>query len=69
MQRGDLLVSVGVAAVRQPVDFLDAVRDLPLGELVRVRYWRDGAEHDVDLAPVPPLEPAPPENAGSGKIA
>jgi bifunctional DNase/RNase len=67
IQRGDLLVAVGDTVVERPVDFLDALRDLPLGERVSVRYWRDGREHEVDLAAVPPERPA--VTQASGKIA
>ncbi len=51
LRRGDLLVSVAGKPVTDPVSFLDAVRAQPYGEAVTLRYWRGGAEREVELTP------------------
>lgn len=51
LRRGDLLVSVAGEPVNDPVSFLDAVRGQPYGEAVTLRYWRDGAEREIELTP------------------
>lgn len=51
LHRGDLLVAVGGRPVTDPAGFLDTVRDQPVGEPVTVRYWRDGIEREVRVAP------------------
>lgn len=51
ISRGDLLVEVAGAAVEEPVDLLDAVRDLPYGDPVPMVLWRDGEERRVTVVP------------------
>ena len=67
LRRGDLLVSVADEAVSDPVGFLDAVRGLPFGEPVTLRYWRDGAEREVEVTPELELPTRPEE--GEGQVA
>jgi uncharacterized protein len=51
LRRGDLLLEVDGVAARRPLDFLDAVRDAPLGEELPVRYWRGGQVRETTLLP------------------
>lgn len=51
VSRGDLLVEVAGAVVEEPVDLLDAVRDLPYGDPVPMVLWRDGEERRVTVVP------------------
>jgi uncharacterized protein len=50
LRRGDLILEVGGSMPREPMDFLNAVRGAR--ETVRVRYWRDGEEGEVELSPI-----------------
>ncbi|HEX2162710.1 MAG TPA: bifunctional nuclease domain-containing protein [Thermoanaerobaculia bacterium] len=68
LRRGDLLLEVAGVQMRRPIDLLDALADVPYGDPVTVRYWRDGGEAAVELAPLPPGEEAEPVEA-SGKVA
>lgn len=58
LRRGDLLLEVDGVAARRPLDFLDAVRDAPLGEELLVRYWRGGEERETSLVPELDSEPS-----------
>ncbi len=51
LRRGDLVVEVAGVSLREPVDFLDAVRRAPPDRPIPVTYWRDGAEHETELNP------------------
>lgn len=51
LHRGDLILSVGGQVTDEPVEFLDVVRDAPADRLLEILYWRDGAEHTVELDP------------------
>lgn len=68
MLRGDLILEVAGIQMRRPIDLLDALADVPYGEEVTVRYWRDGEEATVELAPQPPRDPLAPRE-GSGPVA
>lgn len=54
MLRGDLVLEVAGIQMRRPLDLLDALAEAPPGELVPVRYWRDGEETTVELPAVSP---------------
>jgi len=54
IRRGDLLLEVDGVAAATPLDFLETVRDAPLGVPLAVRYWSDGEEHEARLAPDEP---------------
>jgi len=54
IRRGDLLLEVDGVAAATPLDFLEAVRDAPLGVPLPVRYWSDGEEREARLAPDEP---------------
>lgn len=49
--RGDLLVEVAGAAVAEPVDLLDALRDLPYGDPVPMLVLHDGTVRPVTVVP------------------
>jgi len=49
--RGDLILTVGGRVADEPVEFLDVLRDAPADRLLEILYWRDGAEHTVELDP------------------
>jgi bifunctional DNase/RNase len=51
LRRGDLIVSVGGQVAAEPVEFLDVLRDAPVDRPLTIVYWRDGAEHTVELDP------------------
>ena len=68
LRRGDLLVSVAGEAVTDPVGFLDAVRGQPFGEAVTLRYWREGAEREIEVTPELELPAARPEE-GEQQVA
>lgn len=59
MRRGDFVVEVAGTSPETPMDFLEAVRSLPLAASVPVTYWRDGEEATVELLPEPPRRRAP----------
>jgi uncharacterized protein len=50
IRRGDLIVEVNGQRLRQPLDFLEAARASG-EEPVRVKYWREGEEQEVELRP------------------
>lgn len=50
IRHGDLILEVNGQGLRQPMDFLEAARATG-DEPVRVRYWRQGEEHEVELQP------------------
>jgi len=54
IRRGDLLLEVGGVPAATPLDFLETVRDAPLGAPLAVRYWSDGEERETSLAPDEP---------------
>jgi uncharacterized protein len=51
MRRGDFILEVNGVAPETPMDFLDGAGRSEPGEPVHLRYWRDGAEHEVDVVP------------------
>lgn len=53
LQRGDLILEVNSQVPATPMDFFEAVRGFLPGAPVAVRYWREGAEHEVELYPRP----------------
>jgi len=53
VKRGDLILEVNGQVPATPMDFFDAVQGVLPGAPVAVRYWRGGAEHDVELYPRP----------------
>jgi uncharacterized protein len=50
LRRGDLIVEVNGAVPGEPIDFLNAA--LAARDVVRIRYWREGEETEIEL-PVP----------------
>ncbi len=56
LRRGDLIVGVNDTPVAEPIDFFQAIRATPAGEPVRIVYWRDGDERQIDLPAAPPSE-------------
>lgn len=57
IRRGDLVLEVAGIQMRRPIDLLDALRDVPYGQRVPVRTWREGEESTVELAPQPVADP------------
>ncbi|MCC5888316.1 MAG: bifunctional nuclease family protein [Gammaproteobacteria bacterium] len=51
LEPGSLILEVNDTTVRTPMDFLEAVRDTGAGAKVQIRYWQDGSEHTLELAP------------------
>jgi S1-C subfamily serine protease len=68
MLRGDLILEVAGIEMRRPIDLLDALADVPFGDKVPVRYWRDGEVATVELASQPPPDPLAPREGG-GPVA
>lgn len=50
---GALIVSVNGATPGTPREFAELVGDDGIGEPVRIVYWADGEEHEVELTPQP----------------
>lgn len=63
LRRGDLLLSAAGAALAEPVDLLQAVRDTAPGDEVTVRYWRDGREAEARIVLAPPPTRGPKRTA------
>jgi uncharacterized protein len=57
LRRGDLILEVNGQTPVEPIEFLDALRESPFGDPVRLRYWRKGAEHEVEVLPAAPEVP------------
>jgi bifunctional DNase/RNase len=58
LRRGDLILEVNGNPVRDPVAFFQAVRGVPSGARITIRYWRNGDIHDVELpSDLPPARP------------
>ena len=58
IRRGDLIIEVNGKAIEDPAAFFEAVRATPRRAPVRVRYWRDGDTHTIEVpADVPPSNP------------
>jgi uncharacterized protein len=57
LRRGDLIIGVNGAPPAEPMDFLNAV--LSAQEVIEIDYWRDGAEHRIEISPAPATSPAP----------
>lgn len=51
LEPGSLILEVNETSVRTPMEFLEAVRDTDADSNVKIRYWREGAEHTLELAP------------------
>jgi len=49
---GDVIVAIGSSPVAGLRDFAQALRGLEVGETIRVRYLRDGAEREVEASVV-----------------
>jgi bifunctional DNase/RNase len=64
LRRGDLMVSVNGRPIREPMDFFTAVRAAPAGQEIRIIYFRDRTEQEIEL---PPDVPAPSPGSG-GKL-
>jgi uncharacterized protein len=50
LRRGDFIVKVNGEALESPMDFFDAVRRTPAAVPVRITYWREGNEYEVELS-------------------
>lgn len=62
LRRGDLILEVNGTRPREPMDFLNAI--LAARKTVEITFWRDGAEHEIELSPdVVPL-PGPERRRG-----
>jgi bifunctional DNase/RNase len=60
VQRGDLIDQVNEKPIRTPVDLFEAVRAVAPGGSARIRCWRDGRSHEIDIpVNVPPSRPPP----------
>jgi uncharacterized protein len=57
LRRGDLIVKVNGVRPHEPIAFLEAVRRSQRNEPVRIRYWRDGTEREVEVKQAPPEVP------------
>lgn len=55
---GALLLEVNGEVPRTPMQFLERVRATPEGEAVRLHYWQEGEEHELELSTEVP-EPTP----------
>ena len=55
VERGDLIIQVNGRAMREPMDFYEAVRAVPRDGPVRLLITRPGEEVDIEL---PPEQPA-----------
>lgn len=51
LEPGSLILEVNRTAVETPMEFLEAVRDTEASEQVLIRYWQDGSEQELELAP------------------
>lgn len=51
LEPGSLILEVNRRAVQTPMEFLEAVRDTEISKQVLIRYWQDGSEHELELAP------------------
>ena len=49
LEPGALLLAVNDELPDSPMHFLDLVRATPENEPVRIRYWQNGDEHDIEL--------------------
>jgi uncharacterized protein len=56
LRRGDLIVGVNGQDIEEPMDFFERIRATAAGERVRIAYWRDGEERQIDLPADLPLE-------------
>ncbi len=56
LARGDLIVAIGGAVPREPLDLLRAIEDAD-GATLSVTYWRDGGETTVELSLAVPERP------------
>jgi uncharacterized protein len=58
---GSLILTVNGQVPAVPMDFLELIRDTPVGEDVQIRYWLDGERHELtlprDLVPQTGREP------------
>ena len=58
MRRGDLIIEVNGKSIEEPAAFFAAVRATPKKGSVRIKYWREGKTHAVELpADLPPAKP------------
>jgi bifunctional DNase/RNase len=67
LRRGDLIVEVNGRTVEEPIAFFEAIRETLPGSPVRIRYWRDGDTHDIELPWEPP--PSQPQRDPRRRIA
>ncbi|WP_238984572.1 bifunctional nuclease family protein [Billgrantia kenyensis] len=60
LQPGALLLEVNGEVPETPLSYLELVRDTPVDEDARLRYWQEGEEHELEVTTdVPPREPMP----------
>jgi bifunctional DNase/RNase len=51
LKRGDLIVDINGTAPSKPIDFLDTVLGSSADTPLRITYWREGEEHQIELVP------------------
>ncbi|MGQ4878702.1 bifunctional nuclease domain-containing protein [Billgrantia sp. LNSP4103-1] len=60
LRPGALLLEVNGETPETPLQYLELVRDTAVDEDVRLRYWQDGAEQELQVTTdVPPRQPMP----------
>jgi uncharacterized protein len=63
MRPGALLLEVNGELPNTPMQFLARIQGTPEGEAARLRYWQDGAAHDVEV----PIDVPPRQRPRSGR--
>jgi uncharacterized protein len=58
LRQGDLIIDVNGATPETPIDFLEAILDIPSGRAIRLRYLRDGEEAEVEILAEEPSTPS-----------
>lgn len=65
MEPGALILAVNGEVPQVAMDFLELVRETPADTDVGIRYWQDGAEHEIEIpTDVPDPRPRVPEGEG-----
>jgi len=49
LRRGDLIVEIAGETPREPLDLLEALRELGPGDTLPLTYWRDGEETEIEV--------------------
>lgn len=67
LRRGDLIVEVNGRTPGRPMEFLEAVLRTPVGEAVRIDYWRAGETRSIEI-PLTEPQPMPRPRRGPGQM-